>query len=215
MAAPPGLRPFLIGIAGPSGAGKSELARLLAVRLTQACALISLDSYYRALSHLAFEERQACNFDHPDALDWDLIHAHLKRLSYGEPIDEPVYQFDKHARATETRRIEPAPFAIVEGLFALYDPRVRALLSLKIFVDAPDDVCLSRRIARDTVERGRTRDSVLQQYARTVRPMAERYVRPSARHADLVLSGLGPIEESWRQCRDLIERPAAMRAASQ
>jgi uridine kinase len=202
------IKPFLIGIAGPSGAGKSELARLLATRLPEPCALISLDSYYRALAHLPFEERVKCNFDHPDSLDWDLIHADLARISSGKPIDEPVYQFDKHARAPERRRVDPAPFVIVEGLFALYDPQVRRILDARIFVSAPDAECLERRITRDTVERGRTRESVLHQYARTVRPMAEQYVRPTEQHADLVVSGLNPLEESWVMCRELLPQPA-------
>lgn len=202
------MKPFLIGVAGPSGAGKSELARLIATRLPEASALISLDSYYRALSHLPFEERVKCNFDHPDSLDWEQIHADLRRISAGESIDEPIYLFDKHSRAEQTRRVDAAPFVIVEGLFALYDPVVRTLLDARIYVSAPDDVCLTRRLARDTVERGRTRESVLEQYARTVRPMALRYVIPTERHADLVVSGLNPLEESWRMCRELLLQAA-------
>jgi uridine kinase len=202
------MKPFLIGVAGPSGAGKSELARLLATRLPFPSALISLDSYYRALSHLSFEERVKCNFDHPDSLDWDLIHSDVVRLAAGQPVDEPVYLFDKHARACATRRVEPAPYVIVEGLFALYDERVRALLDARIYVGAPDEVCLARRIARDTVERGRTRESVLDQYTRTVRPMAERFVIPTQRFADLIVSGLNPLEESWRMCRELLAEAA-------
>jgi uridine kinase len=198
------MKPFIIGVAGPSGAGNSELSRLLATRLPEPSALLSLDSYYRALAHLPFEERVKCNFDHPDSLDWPLIHADLDRISRGEPIDEPIYLFDRHSRAAETRRVQAAPFVIVEGLFALYDPYVRSLLDARIFVSAPDEVCLARRISRDTLERGRTRESVLEQYARTVRPMAERFVLPTERFADLVVSGLNPLEESWVMCRDLL-----------
>lgn len=198
------MTPFLIGVAGPSGAGKSELSRLMAARLPGPTALISLDSYYRPLPHLTFEERCRSNFDHPDALDWPLIHEHVKAIGQGRIIEEPIYRFDTHARAPETRLIEPAPFVILEGLFALHDPSVRALLDARIFVIAPDDVCLARRLARDTVERGRTRDSVLRQYAETVRPMAELYVLPSRHHADLVVSGVEPLEDSWLLCRDLV-----------
>jgi uridine kinase len=202
------MKPFLIGIAGPSGAGKSELSRVIAARLPQPCALISLDSYYRALDHLPFEERVKCNFDHPDSLDWELIHADLERVAAGEAIDEPIYLFDQHARADETRRVEPEPFVIVEGLFALYDARVRALMNVRIFVTAPDAVCLERRLARDTVERGRTKASVLRQYEETVRPMAEQYVLPTERYADLVVSGLRPLDESWRTCREFLTQAA-------
>lgn len=207
------MKPSLIGIAGPSGAGKSELARLLAARLPEPCALVSLDSYYRALTHLPFEERVKCNFDHPDSLDWERIHGDVARISRGQAIDEPVYLFDKHSRAPETRRVEPAAFVIVEGLFALHDPAVRSLLDVGIFVEAPDEICLERRIMRDTVERGRTRASVLAQYAATVRPMAERYVRPTKRHADLVVSGVNPLEESWTLCREYLQQPRRVIAA--
>ncbi len=202
------MKPFLIGIAGPSGAGKSELSRLMANRLPGPTALISLDSYYRALSHLSFEERVQCNFDHPDSLDWDLIHQHLAQVRQGHPIDEPIYLFDRHSRAAETRKIEPAPFLILEGLFALYDEAVRNLLDARIFVIAPDEVCLARRLARDTVERGRTPESVLHQYAQTVRPMAERFVLPTQSYADLVVSGVEPLEQSWELCRDLVLQAA-------
>ena len=202
------MEPFLIGVAGPSGAGKSELSRLMAARLPAATAFVSLDSYYRPLSHLSFEERCRCNFDHPDALDWELIRADVERLRRGEAIDEPVYLFDQHSRAAVTRRVEPAPFIILEGLFALHDECVRGLLHARIFVVAPDDVCLSRRLARDTVERGRTVESVLRQYAGTVRPMAERLVLPTREFADLVVSGVEPIESSWALCHDFLLQPA-------
>ncbi len=202
------MKPYLIGIAGPSGAGKTELARLIAARLPGPAALISLDSYYRPLSHLSFEDRARWNFDHPDSLDWELIHDHLQRLAAGKPIDEPIYLFDLHARAPETRHVEAAPFVIVEGLFTLYDARVRSLLDARIFVSAPDEVCLERRLARDVVERGRTPESVREQYARTVRPMAEQYVLPTRIYAGLIVSGLDPLEESWKMCRELLTQAA-------
>ena len=131
------MKPCLIGVAGPSGAGKSELSRLIARRLPGPTALLSLDSYYRALSHLSFEERAQCNFDHPDSLDWELIHRDVAQVRLGHPIDEPIYLFDRHSRAAETRHIEPAPFLILEGLFALYDEAVRNLHDARIYVNAP------------------------------------------------------------------------------
>ena len=202
------MKPYLIGIAGPSGAGKTELARLLACRLPGGAALVSLDAYYCALAHLDFEERAHCNFDHPDALDWPLIRADVKRISQGLAIDEPVYLFDCHARSSETRRVEPAEFVIIEGLFALYDPLVREFLGASIFVNAPEEVCLDRRISRDTVERGRSRESVIEQYECTVRPMARQFVLPTQRYADLVVSGLNPLEQSWAMCRELLLQAA-------
>lgn len=202
------MKPFLIGIAGPSGAGKSELARLMARRLPEPAALISLDSYYRPLTHLSFEERSRCNFDHPDALDWPLIHEHIHLLRKGCVIEEPIYLFDRHSRAAATRRVTPTPFVILEGLFALHDPDIREFLDARIFVTAPDEVCLARRLARDTIERGRTRESVLQQYAETVRPMAELFVLPSRHYADLLVSGIEPLENSWSLCRELVLQTA-------
>lgn len=194
---------MLIGIAGPSGAGKSELARALTVHLGET-ALISLDSYYLPLDTLSFEERCKRNFDHPDSIDWPLLLDHVRKLHHGEAIDEPVYRFDIHSRAPESRPVKPAPFTIFEGLFTLHDPEIRGLLDARVFVDAPDAICLERRMARDTVQRGRTRESVLDQYARTVRPMAERYVRPTQVQADLIVSGLEPLVSSVAAVRQLL-----------
>jgi uridine kinase len=208
------MKPLLIGIAGPSGAGKTELARLLACKLPGGATLISLDAYYCDLNAIPLEERARCNFDHPDALDWPLIHSDVTRIAQGLSIDQPVYLFESHARSSEARHIEPAGFVILEGLFALYDPAVRDLLDAKIFVDAPEDVCLERRIRRDTAERGRSRESVIEQFERTVRPMARLFVLPTARYADLVISGLSPLEEAWLACRDLLRDGATARAAT-
>jgi uridine kinase len=202
------VQPYLIGIAGPSGAGKSELARHLSQRFGEYTALVSLDSYYRPMDHLPLEQRAKVNFDHPDALDWDLIRRDVDRLTRGEAILEPIYLFDQHTRAKEMRRVDAAEYVIVEGLFALYDEHVRSLFDARIFVYAPDEVCLARRIERDTVQRGRTRESVLAQYAQTVRPMAERYVLPTQDHADLIVSGENPLEESWAAVQQLLLQAA-------
>jgi uridine kinase len=197
-------KPCVIGIAGPSGAGKSELARLLARELPGGAAQVSLDSYYRPMDHLTLDERAHVNFDHPDSLDWDLIRRDVDRLARGESILEPVYMFDQHTRANEVRRVDPGRFVILEGLFVLYDEQVRSRLSASIFVDARPEVCLERRICRDVVERGRTRESVLEQYARTVAPMAAQYLLPTRRFADLVVSGENPLDESWAAIRPLL-----------
>ena len=186
--------PHLIGIAGPSGAGKSELANRLAAALE--APIVSLDSYYRDLAHLRLEERARQNFDHPDALDEELLAAHLRLLAQGGEVAVPVYDFTRHARSAETRRLRPTGFVIVEGLFALYWERVRSLLHSKVFVFAEDEVCLARRLERDVRERARTPESVIEQYTTTVRPMAVRYILPTREFADVVLSGTGRIDDS-------------------
>ncbi len=187
-------KPYLIGIAGPSCAGKTELAKSLAATL--AATTISLDAYYRELDHLSLAERARSNFDHPSALDRDLLASQMGALAQGAAIDLPVYDFATHARTTATRHIVPAEFVIIEGLFALYWEDLRALFGTRVFVEAPDDVCLERRVARDVRERGRTRASVLRQFAATVQPMAALYLLPTRAFADVVVSGLQPIATS-------------------
>ncbi len=187
-------RPFLIGIAGASCSGKTELARHLAARL--AAPVLSIDSYYRELSHLSLEERALVNFDEPAAIDEPLFISHMEALARGEEVLCPTYDFATHSRTREVTRIAAAPFIIVEGLFALYWPEVRALLGARVYVDTPDEVCFERRLARDTRERGRTEESVRRQYAATVRPMAELYVWPTRRYAGIIVSGMAPIDQT-------------------
>ena len=129
----------------------------------------------------------ALNFDHPDALDWDLLLTQLDRLRHGHAIEQPLYRFDQHTRDTYTRRVPPRPFLILEGILALYCPKVRDMMDLKVFVDTRDEECLGRRLRRDTAERGRTEASVLHQYNSTVRPMAEQFVMPTIAHESFVL----------------------------
>ncbi len=188
------MKPFLIGVAGLSGSAKTSLARKLAPHLS--AEVITLDAYYKPQSHLSLAERAYLNFDHPDALDWPLLSSHLAALTRGEPIDEPLYLFDQHTRAASTRRIEPSPIFIVEGILALHHPAVRNQLDLCVFVTTRDEECLRRRLERDIAERGRTRESVLEQYYSTVWPMALQYVLPSREHAGLVVSGEEPLDES-------------------
>lgn len=189
------LRHYFIGIAGLSGSGKTALARQLARHLVQS-EIITLDSYYHSQSHLSLAERARLNYDHPDSLDWPLLERHLAALSLGEAIDEPVYLFDQHTRGGKTRRVHPLPFVIVEGILALHHADVRRHLDLHVFVTTREEECLRRRLERDTVERGRTRESVLEQYSTTVWPMAVEYVLPSRAHASLVVSGEEPIDAS-------------------
>lgn len=198
------MKPYLIGVAGPSGSGKSELASFIAKQLDSPSSVLSLDSYYLPMDHLPLEQRELVNFDRPEALDWELIRAHIEKLKAGEAVDEPVYRFDLHTRAFEVRRIEPARALAVEGLFALHDPAVRSLLDLAIYVETNENVCLARRLARDVIERGRTPESVVAQYEATVRPMARRFVFPAKAHADIVVSGEQPLELSWAMIEPML-----------
>jgi uridine kinase len=181
------MTPYLIGIAGPSCAGKSYLSRHIAEKLD--ATMFHLDSYYRELDHLSIVQRAHWNFDAPDALDSDLLIEDVRKLYKGFEIQKPVYDFTTHSRTKETELVEPRKYIIVEGLFALYWDDIADLLGTKVFVDLGEDVCLERRIERDIRERGRTRESVLEQYHTTVLPMAKQYVHPTRTKADIVVTG--------------------------
>jgi uridine kinase len=187
------VKPYCIAIAGASGSGKSWLTHYLAKQLP--ATVVSLDSYYRDLSAFDLAIRAHQNFDVPESLDWDLLAKQLETLAQGLPVEKPVYNFATHARTGETERVEPREFLIVDGLFALYDGRVRALCRTKVFLEVDDALSLARRLARDVQERGRTQESVIAQYNDTVRPMYEKYVRPTRSFADLALSGERPVED--------------------
>lgn len=191
------MRPFVVGIAGGSGAGKSTLARELAAALGTTL-VVQVDWYYRDLSHLPPERRAEWNFDHPDALDWELLRRQIEALRRGEAVLRPAYDFGAHTRLPEPVEIQPEPVAIVEGILALHDAGLRELFDLKIFVDAPREVRLGRRTRRDVVERGRTEGSVLTQFQRTVEPMHGLYVAPSRDFADLQADGSGSIDSALR-----------------
>jgi uridine kinase len=187
-------RPYLIGIAGPSCSGKTKLARHLS-RLLSAV-ILPLDCYYFDLSHLPLAERARCNFDIPEALDHKLLLAHIAGLSQGREIPRPIYDFAVHSRTGRVETVKPGRFVLVEGLFALHWEEARKVFGTKVFVDLDDKLCLERRVARDVRERGRTPDSVLQQFSETVRPMAEAYIRPTQGFADVVIRGNDPIDHS-------------------
>ena len=193
-------RPFLIGIAGATCSGKTTLARGLAEQLaanTSPAArvtLVSLDWYYRDLSHLEMAERIEWNFDSPEALDHELLTRQLSQLAHGQAVDAPQYDFARHTRRKETVHIAPGRFLIIEGLFALYWQALRDLMHLKVFVDADDTVCLARRLTRDVRERGRTPQSVRAQYTQSVRPMYQRYIGPTREFADVQVSGQASLD---------------------
>ena len=180
-------RPYLIGIAGASCSGKSELATRLSRSLS--AVICNLDSYYRDLAHLPLEERARQNFDVPAALDHELLYQHVSALARGESVRKPVYDFTQHVRSPETEILQPAGTVVIEGLFTLYWEQLRSLLDLKVFIEASDDICLQRRIERDVRERGRTPQSVVEQFEMTVRPMTHLHVHPTRSFADVVLDG--------------------------
>lgn len=188
------MQPYLIGIAGPSCSGKSEVSRRIA-RILRA-PILALDSYYRDLADSSVEERAKTNFDHPASLDSELIIEHVRALKTGTGVDRPIYDFSRHARSGEVEHVPSAEFVIIEGLFALYWPEVRAALDERVYISASHDVCLARRIFRDLRERGRTEESVRAQYEATVRPMCDAYVVPTQKHAEIILSGVNPIKQS-------------------
>jgi uridine kinase len=181
-------RPLLIGIAGGTGSGKSTVARKIADGLPAASvAVIDHDSYYRDRSDLSFDARTKLNYDHPDALDTDLLVSHLASLRGGVGVDVPIYDFKTHARGSERLRVEPTRILIVEGILVFVEESVRKLLDVKIFVDTDADIRVFRRIRRDLEQRGRTFAQVREQYYATVRPMHLQFVEPSKRWADLIV----------------------------
>jgi uridine kinase len=181
------MKPYFIGIAGPSCAGKSFLSQHVAREL--GAATFHLDSYYRELNHMSLTQRAHFNFDSPEALESDLLLRHIADLAQGQPIRKPIYDFTTHSRVPETEPLEPQSYIIVEGLFALFWEGLRKVEGTKVYVDLGEDLCLERRIERDIRERGRTRESVLEQYRTTVQPMAKQYVYPTRNHADIVVTG--------------------------
>ena len=179
---------MIIGICGGTGSGKTTIARSIVDAVgARNVVLIEQDSYYRNLADLPLDERHQANFDHPDAIDSDMLVNHLKRLKQGQPIDMPIYDMVTHTRSDQVELIEPKPAVIVEGILIFAEPRVLDLLDCRIFVDTPDDVRLMRRLRRDVTERGRSFERTLEQYERTIRPMHFEFVEPSKRHADIII----------------------------
>lgn len=179
---------IIIGISGPSASGKSLLANTIVNELgSDQVVVISEDSYYKDNSHLPLAEREKVNYDHPDSFDHLLLCKHLKRLQKGESVDIPIYSHTKHIRMPETRRIGQHAIIVLEGILLFSDEILRQVMDIRIFMSAPLDVCLARRLKRDVVERRRSFESVLHQYETTVRPMYLQFIEPSSRYADLIV----------------------------
>ncbi|MCW5875889.1 MAG: uridine kinase [Anaerolineales bacterium] len=180
--------PLVIGIAGGSGSGKTTVSETILQRAgPELVAYIQHDSYYKDLSALPPVQRAAVNFDHPNSLETEMMVEHVSLLRNGQPVDVPSYDFTTHTRNKETQRLEPRPIILVEGILLFTDPQMRELCDLKLFVDTDADIRFIRRLHRDIQERGRTTESVIQQYQATVRPMHLEFVEPSKRYADLII----------------------------
>jgi len=182
------MRPIVIAVAGGTGSGKTTVAKEILERVgAQHIAYIPHDAYYRDLSHLSPDERAQVNFDHPDSLETKLLVEHLRALRDGQAVEIPIYDFTTHTRTPHTRRVELAPVILVEGILVFVEPELRELFDVKLYVDSDADVRFIRRLRRDIIERGRTVESVCEQYLATVRPMHLEFVEPSKRYADVII----------------------------
>ena len=181
-------RPIFIGITGGTGSGKSTIAKEIYRQLGEDCiAMIEQDSYYKDQSHLSMEDRVKTNYDHPNAFDNNLLVSHLESLLNGHSIQKPSYDFSIHNRIEDTTKVEPKEIVIVEGILILEDPRIRELLDIKIYVDTDADVRIIRRMVRDINERGRTMESVINQYLNVVKPMHNQFTEPTKKFADIII----------------------------
>ncbi len=202
-------KPHLIAIAGPSGSGKTTLARALQALSPQQVALLSLDRYYHDLSHLTITQRQTINFDAPTAIDFHHLLADLHTLITGTSINLPLYDFNTHTRTVQSSRFSARKFLIIEGIFALYWQALRTLCATKIFITAPDQLCLERRLQRDVNQRDRSPTSVRNQYIQSVRPMYAQHIYPTQHYADLLLAGDDPPEISTNIVIKYLAKPFA------
>lgn len=181
-------QPIVIGVTGGSGSGKTSVSQQIVNNFSElSVLLLEQDAYYKDQSHLPFEERLKTNYDHPLAFDNDLFYDHLTRLIEGRAIDKPVYDYSRHTRSDEVIHIEPRDVIIVEGILILDDKSIRNLMDIKVYVDTDDDIRLARRILRDINERGRTVQSVIDQYVDVVKPMHHQFIEPTKRYADIIV----------------------------
>jgi len=181
-------KPIIIGVAGGTASGKTTVSKKILEMIGPAhLAYIEHDAYYRDLSHLPLDMRQEFNFDHPDSLENELLIAHLETLLQGQPVQIPVYDFTEYVRTSQYRLVEPKPAILVEGILIFSDKKLREMMDIKIYVDAPADLRFIRRLKRDLAERGRSINHIIEQYLKTVRPMHLEFVEPSKRHADVII----------------------------
>lgn len=199
-------RPVLIGVTGGSGSGKTTVSKNIFEKLAgESVTMIPQDAYYNDQTNMTMDERKAVNYDHPDSFDTALLSEHLKQLLDGKSVEQPTYDYKDYNRAEDTVTIEPTDVIIVEGVLLFVEPEVRDLLDIKIYVDTDDDIRFIRRMQRDFVERGRSTESVVNQYLETVKPMYHQFVEPTKRYADIILPdggenivGIGMIEAQIR-----------------
>ncbi|MDX5475940.1 MAG: uridine kinase, partial [Bacillaceae bacterium] len=183
-----GKKPIVIGVAGGSGSGKTSVTKSIYEHFqNQSILMIEQDYYYKDQSHLPFEERLKTNYDHPLAFDNDLLIKHIEELLQYEPINKPVYDYTQHTRSDKVIEVEPKDVIIVEGILVLEDERLRNLMDIKLYVDTDADIRIIRRMLRDIKERGRTIDSVIEQYVTVVRPMHNQFIEPTKRYADIII----------------------------
>ena len=179
---------FVVGVAGGTGSGKSTVAqRIIATVGREKVAILALDSYYRDQDHLSMAERAAVNYDHPDAFDWELMSRHVGDLISGRAVEVPVYDFTTFTRLDDTHHVQAAPIVVIEGILVLWEPTLREQMNLKVFVDTDADVRFIRRLQRDVLERGRSQESIVNQYLGTVRPSHLSFIEPSKRYADVII----------------------------
>jgi len=183
---------ILIGIAGASGSGKTLVANsIIESPGLDKAVIIQEDSYYKDLSDVPYEERVVRNFDHPDAFDHNLLAKHLLQLLNGKTVSHPIYDYKLHTRSKETKIVKPGNLIILEGILVFCKAQLRELIDYRVFIDTPPDICFIRRLKRDIEKRGRTVDSVIKQYTKTVRPMYLQFIEPSKQYADILISGEG------------------------
>ena len=183
---------ILIGIAGSSGSGKTSVSNNINKALgSKKVVILEQDYYYRNQDHLSLKKREKVNYDHPDAVDMDLMYEQLQVLVSGKSIEHPIYDFKTHTRKSETKKVGPHHIIVLEGILVFVDPRIRELMDIKVYVDNDPDICFIRRLTRDISERGRTLESVIKQYQASVRPMFLQFVEPTKRYADVIIPGGG------------------------
>lgn len=199
----------IIAVAGGSASGKSSIVRHIDEYFKDDLIVIGHDNYYKAHDDISFEERAKLNYDYPGAFDNDLFHEHLLRLQKGQSIEMPTYDYTKHTRSDKTITINPTKIILIEGILVLENKKIRNITDTKVFIDADSDVRLQRRILRDTKERGRSLDSVLEQFIKQVKPMHEKYVEPTKKYADIIIprgaKNTKGIEILLRHITDMIE----------